>query len=191
MENIPSLKENNFLADMKILIDDHEKRLASMALLVAMGIILHRVEALLPLPSPWIKLGLANIMTLLALVFLGFREALVVTVLRIFLGAIVGGTFLSPTFFLSLAGGLAAAFAMSLAYCKGKGPFSLIGVSVISATAHTLAITLFVFVFFIRQDAFLHLLPVFFSFSLISGILTGIIANSLSHQIRHENVAFK
>jgi heptaprenyl diphosphate synthase len=103
----------------------------------------------------------------------------------------VGGTFLSPTFFLSLAGGLAAAFAMSLAYCKGKGPFSLIGVSVISATAHTLAITLFVFAFFIRQDAFLHLLPVFFSFSLISGILTGIMANSLSHQIRHENVAFK
>jgi heptaprenyl diphosphate synthase len=176
---------------MKILREDPEKRLASMALLVAMGIILHRVEALLPLPSPWIKLGLANIMTLLALVFLGFREALIVTVLRIFLGAIVGGTFLSPTFFLSLAGGLAAVYAMSLAYCKGESPFSLIGVSVISATAHTLAITLFVFAFFIRQNAFLHLLPVFFSFSLVSGILTGIVANSLTHQVRHEDVAFK
>ena len=107
---------------MKILEENQtpEKRLATMALLVAMGIILHRVEALLPLPSPWIKLGLANIMTLLALVLLGFREALIVTLLRIFLGSIVGGTFLSPTFFLSLAGGLAAVLAMSLAYCKGK-----------------------------------------------------------------------
>ena len=32
-----------------------------MAVLVALGVILHRVEALLPLPSPWVKLGLANI----------------------------------------------------------------------------------------------------------------------------------
>ena len=35
------------------------------------GIILHRLEALSPLPSPWIKLGLTKLMTLVAL-FLGF-----------------------------------------------------------------------------------------------------------------------
>ncbi|MEE2986228.1 MAG: Gx transporter family protein, partial [Nitrospinota bacterium] len=62
-----------------------EKKLATMALLVALGVVLHRLEALLPLPSPWIKLGLANIMTLIALVFLGVREAFMVTVLRIVL----------------------------------------------------------------------------------------------------------
>ncbi len=75
-----------------------DKRLVSMALLVVLGVVVqHRVEALLPLPAPWIKLGLANVMTLLALVFLGFREALIVTGMRIFLGSIIGGTFLGPT----------------------------------------------------------------------------------------------
>ena len=56
-----------------------------LAILVVLGVILHRVEALLPLPTPWIKLGLANIMTLIALVFLGAGAAFTVTLLRVFL----------------------------------------------------------------------------------------------------------
>lgn len=168
-----------------------DKRLVSMALLVALGVILHRVEALLPLPAPWIKLGLANVMTLLALVFLGFKEALIVTGVRIFLGAIIGGTFLGPTFFLSLTGGLAAILAMALVYRKGSGPFSLIGVSVVGAYAHILAITFSVYFVFIRQDAFLHLLPFFLSLSLVSGILTGIAGNILSARLTQANVTFR
>jgi len=111
-----------------------------MALLVGLGVVLHRLEVFLPLPSPWIKLGLANIMTLIALVFLGFKEAVTVTVLRVILGSMVGGTFLGPTFFLSLAGGLAGAVTMGLVYGKGSGPLSLVGVSVAAAFSHTAAI---------------------------------------------------
>jgi uncharacterized membrane protein len=48
------------------------KKMMTMAIMVALGVILHRLEALLLfLPSPWIKLGLANLMTLVALVFFG------------------------------------------------------------------------------------------------------------------------
>ena len=39
--------------------------------MVALGVILHRLEALLPLPTPWVKLGLANLMTLMALGLFG------------------------------------------------------------------------------------------------------------------------
>lgn len=48
------------------------KKMVTMAIMVALGIILHGLEALLPSP-PSIKLGLANLMTLGALVFLGFK----------------------------------------------------------------------------------------------------------------------
>ncbi|MFQ5450283.1 MAG: Gx transporter family protein [Nitrospinaceae bacterium] len=168
-----------------------ERKLLTLAILVALGVILHRVEALLPLPSPWVKLGLANIMTLVALVFLGFREALVVTVLRIILSSIFGGTFLGPTFFLSFIGGLAAMGAMVLAYRRGGGPFSLVGVSIAGAYAHTLAITFCVYLFFIRSAAFLHILPVFFCLSLVSGLLTGAAANVLTGKLAGESVAFK
>jgi len=168
-----------------------DKRLISMALLVALGVILHRVEALLPLPAPWIKLGLANIMTLLALVFLGFKEALIVTGMRIFLGSIIGGTFLGPTFFLSLTGGLAATGAMALVYRRAGGPFSLIGVSIVGAMAHVLAITFSVYFVFIPQNAFLHLLPLFLSLALVSGILTGMAGNILSSRLTEANVTFR
>ena len=51
-------------------IQNPHRRMAVIALLVGLGVVLHRLEALLPLPTPWVKLGLANIMTLIALVFL-------------------------------------------------------------------------------------------------------------------------
>ena len=162
-----------------------------MALLVALGVILHRLEALLPLPAPWIKLGLANVMSLLALVFLGFRDALVVTGVRIFLGTIIGGTFLGPTFFLSLAGGLSSILVMALVYLRASRMFSLIGVSVVGAYAHILAVLLCVYFIFIRQDAFLHLLPIFLSLALVSGILTGIVGNILSARLTQANVTFR
>jgi len=73
-------------------------RTTILSLIVALGVVLHRLEILIPLPSPWIKLGLANVMTLVTLIFLGLRDALTVTLLTIMLGSIIGG-FLSPTFF--------------------------------------------------------------------------------------------
>jgi uncharacterized membrane protein len=62
-------------------------------------IILHRLEALLPLHTKWIKLGLANLMTLMTLIYLETREAFIVTLLRVMLGSILAETSLAPIFF--------------------------------------------------------------------------------------------
>ena len=127
------------------------KRIIIMALMVALGVILHRLEALLPLPTPWVKLGLANLMTLMALVYLGTKEAFIVTLLRVILGSILGGTFLGPTFFLSLVGGLAGTAIMCGVYYRGRGPFSLVGVSVCGAYTHTFITAVCVYFFLIKQ----------------------------------------
>jgi heptaprenyl diphosphate synthase len=156
-----------------------------------LGVVLHRLEALVPLPSPWLKLGLANIPTLLAVVFLGMRAALTVAVLRVIVGSIFGGTFAGPTFFLGLAGGLAAAAAMALAYRLGSGLFSMVGVSVAGAYAHTAGIVACVYLFFARQDALWNLAPLFLLFSLATGILTGIAANTLVDRLARAGVTLK
>ena len=166
------------------------RRITILALIVALGIVLHRLEVLIPLPSPWIKLGLANVMTLVTLVFLGFRDALTVTLLRVVLGSILGGTFLNPTFFLSLSGGIAAVFAMSWVYHRGKSPFSLIGVSVCAAYTHTLTTVICVYFFWVQQEFFFTLLPVFFTFALIAGILTGIAGNFITKKLTEKKIAF-
>ena len=159
------------------------KRIVIMALMVALGVILHRLEAMLPLPTPWIKLGLANLMTLMALIYLGTQEAFIVTLVRFLLGSILGGTFLGPTFFLSLAGGLASTAVMCGIYNRGKGPFSLIGISICGAYTHTFITAVCVYFFLIKQASFFILLPFFFSLALITGILTGITGNLLSRKI--------
>ena len=166
------------------------RRITTLALLVALGIALHRLEALIPLPSPWIKLGLANVMTLVTLVFLGFRDALTVTLLRIILGSILWGTFLSPSFFLSLSGGVAATVTMAIVYYHRKGPFSLIGVSVCAAYAHTISAVLCVYFFWVRQEFFFQLLPIFFTFALITGIMTGIVGNCIKKKLIEAKVVF-
>lgn len=169
-------------------IQNSHRRLATIALLVGLGVVLHRLEALLPLPTPWVKLGLANIMSLIALVFFGFRAALEVTLLRVLLGSVLSGTFLSPTFFLSLAGGLASVCIMGLLYREGRRTFSMVGISVAAAYAHTTAIFICVFFLFIHQNVFFNLLPVFLTFSLISGILTGLLANNITRHLSKERV---
>jgi heptaprenyl diphosphate synthase len=63
-----------------------------MVIMVALGIILHRLEALLPLPRPSIKLSLANLMTLVSLVILVFKEAVIVTFLQVVIGSILWET---------------------------------------------------------------------------------------------------
>jgi heptaprenyl diphosphate synthase len=84
------------------------RKIVYISLLVAMSVVLHTLEQMIPLPSPWIKFGISNIATLLALVLLGFKEAIIVTLLRVLIGSILFGTFLNPTFMLSLMGGYPA-----------------------------------------------------------------------------------
>jgi len=158
-------------------------RITILSLIVALGVVLHRLEILIPLPSPWIKLGLANVMTLVTLIFFGLRDAVTVTLLRIMLGAIIGGTFLSPTFFLSLSGGLMSVFVMSWVYFHGKSPFSLVGVSVCAAYTHTLTTVICVYFFWVQQEFIFKLLPIFFMFTLFAGILTGIIGNFITKKL--------
>ncbi|PIQ99356.1 MAG: hypothetical protein COV66_12320 [Nitrospinae bacterium CG11_big_fil_rev_8_21_14_0_20_45_15] len=166
-----------------------ERRILTMAMLAALAIVLHRMEALLPLPSPWIKLGLANIMTLLALIYLGLKEAFIVTIVRVIGGSILAGTFMSPTFFLSAAGALSATLVMAAFYVNGRSPFSLVGICVASAYAHTATTFLCVYAFLGPMPGFLKLIPLFSFIALAGGILTGLIANGLSQKLDEEGVA--
>ena len=167
------------------------RRIIILSLIVALAVVLHRLDALIPLPSPWIKLGLANVMTLVTLIFFGFRDALTVTLLRVVLGSIIGGTFLSPTFFLSLSGGIATVFTIYWVYHHGKSPFSLVGVSVFAAYAHTLSTVTCIYFFWIQQEFFFNLLPIFLTFTLIAGVFTGIIGNFITKKLIEKQVVLK
>ena len=62
------------------------KRLSLSAILAAMAMILSYIEALIPMPVPvpGIKLGLANLIVIIAIYKLGFKYAFVINCVRIF-----------------------------------------------------------------------------------------------------------
>ena len=94
------------------------RRMVLISLLVSLGLILHIVEGLIPMNAavPGAKLGLANIPNLIALVLYGFRAGFQVFLLRIFLGSLLVGTFMTINFYFSLVGGLFGFLVMAFTY---------------------------------------------------------------------------
>ena len=113
------------------------KTLAQSAVLVALALALSYTERFIPLqlviPLPGVKLGLANIATLVALYALGWQKTIPIVVVRCFLGALFGG--LTGILF-SLTGGLISLGVM--AFCKKAPLFSIYGVSILGAAAHNI-----------------------------------------------------
>ena len=139
-------------------------------LLLAVG--LHIFEAALPSLGPWFKPGLANIMTLLALVLIGPRAAFLLAVWRVIVGSFLIGTLFTPTFVISLAGGIASAAIMLLAWRTIPG-VTLIGTSLIGALAHMTVQFVTVESLFIHQQALYYLLPPLLLLSVVTGWVNG------------------
>ena len=72
------------------------------ALLAALAISIHIIESAFPSPLPGVKPGLANVITLFTFIRYGWQTALQVSLLRVVISSLLLGTFLSPTFLLSL-----------------------------------------------------------------------------------------
>jgi heptaprenyl diphosphate synthase len=150
-----------------------------LSILVACAAVLQVAESLLPHPVPGVRLGLANIITVVAMVYIGPGSAVELAVLRTLVSAMVLGTFLTPTFVLSFSGGVVSALVMVLLYrLSGRGPFSfgLIGISVGGAVSHIATQVALVYFLFIRNSGVLWLWPWLGLSAVVTGVLTGMIA---------------
>ena len=155
-----------------------------MALMVSVASGLFALESLIPNPVPWFRLGLANIITLLAITWWGVREALIVLVLRVVLGSLLAGKFLHTIFVLYLSGGLTATLVMGLCSRLGKKVFSLIGISICGALSKNVTQLIVAYFIYIRQISIFSLLPVFLSASLFAGLLIGFIAHLIDVRMK-------
>ena len=143
------------------------KKMTFMALLLAVALSIFVAEAQLPPPVPiaGVKLGLANIVTLAALVWLGRREALTILLGRIVLGSLFAGQAVS--FIYSLAGGLMCFLVMAVILTP-LGHERLWVVSVFGAMAHNVG-QIIAAVLLTRTLQ----VAIYLSVLIISGILSG------------------
>jgi heptaprenyl diphosphate synthase len=145
----------------------------------ALAIAIHILEAAFPSPLPGIKPGLANVITLIVYLRHGLRLAIWVAGMRILVGSLLVGTFLSPTFLLSATGAVAAMLALTLVGTIGGRQVGAVGLSVVSALAHMSGQIAVAYLLFIPHPALLNLVPVLLSASLTFGVVSGLIAASV------------
>ena len=142
------------------------------AILVSMALVLSYIEHFIPLqmfvPLPGIKLGLANIVTLMALFFLGAGSAFTILILRCILGSVFGGGISGLAF--SMVGGVFAMTVMCI--FKNCRKISIYGVSMLGAAAHNIG-QIFVAVLLMGSVYVIGYLPYLLVVSVFTGLATG------------------
>lgn len=159
--------------------DDNIRKIVWLAVLIAIGLIIFLFETYIPRPLPWLKPGLANMTTLLALYLFGVEAALIVVAGRVFLGTLIMGTFLNPAFILAMGGGILAILAMATAKKIGPQLFSIFGISIIGAITHNIAQLILVEFIIVKQIEIFYLLPIL----ILSALFTGMIVAFISHYL--------
>lgn len=148
------------------------KRLCIISMLLAIAIVLNILESFIPVFVPGVKLGLANIVILIMLYEFKPTEALLVNLLRILLVGVLRGNLLSPTFVMSLSGGVLSFIVMFL-FSRLK-IFSPIGVSVLGAVSHATGQVLAAIVL-LGTQAVMYYLPFIAILSIVTGVFSGIL----------------
>ena len=146
------------------------KRVAISALFASLALIFSYVEAILPVAPgiPGIKLGIANLVVIIAMYRLNLKYALVINLIRIALAGFMFNGLYGALY--SLCGCLVSYAVMCLLYKSGL--FSVIGVSMGGGVAHNIG-QLCIAAFLVSSAGIFYYLPVLILSGTISGILIG------------------
>ena len=147
--------------------------IAQLGMFIAVAMVFSYIESFIriDIAVPGIKLGLANIVTIVVLCKLGLADAVLVSVLRIFLSSLLFGNFTIMIY--SLAG---AAVSMLFMWISVKvGFFSTTGTSILGGVGHNVG-QLIVAYLVIKNQNILIYAPVLLVSGTITGVLIGLAA---------------
>ena len=149
------------------------QKLTVMALTTAIALVLSFIESQIPafVAVPGVKMGLANIAIVYALYRLGWKEAALISLIRVVLVSLLFGS--AASFLYSLAGAVLSLLGMAL--LKKTGKFTEIVVRVAGGVLHNIGQIAMASII-LETDALRYYLP----FLLVSGILAGVVIGLIS-----------
>jgi heptaprenyl diphosphate synthase len=155
--------------------------------MIALSMALHVAESLLPwvLPMPGVKLGLANIITVICLYIFSRRAVAAIVLVRLVLVGLIIGSLFTPSFWISCGGAFASFMVMALG--RSVPGFSPVGVSLFGATAHNMG-QLFVVSQLMNSQAVFYYLPWLLIWAIPMGLLTGFSAKTAIQALRNIGV---
>lgn len=153
-----------------------KSRVAYFGVFTALALIFSYVETLIPvnLGIPGVKLGLANLIIVVALYKMRLSEAYLLSVVRVLLAGFIFGNYFSIIY--SLAGGLLSLTVMAL--LKKWGGFSLQGISIAGGVFHNIG-QFIVAAVVVETFSVTYYFPVLLVAGLLTGLVIGIVAEMM------------
>jgi heptaprenyl diphosphate synthase len=163
------------------------RRMAVIAVFVALATVLNIVErsVLVPGLPPGVKPGLANVMTLLSILTLGFRDAFFIVAVRCFMGALIAGNPVS--FLFSFTGGVFSTLVMVVMWRYFNKVVSIVKISMVGAVCHNLG-QLFIAALLVRSWQVYVFLPVLMISAVITGYIVGVLTRQLYLSLNQRNL---
>lgn len=157
-------------------------RIAYFGVFTALALIFSYVETLIPISFgiPGVKLGLANLIVVIALFKLKLKETYLLAVTRVLLSGFLFGNYFSIIY--SLAGALLSLTVMVL--LKRAEGFSVVGISIAGGVFHNIG-QLFVAMAVVEMFAVAYYVPVLLVAGLITGLMIGILAQEMLRRLVH------
>lgn len=157
-------------------IQINTKKIAYLGVMSTVALMFSYVELVIPfnIGIPGVKLGLANIITLIALYLFGYKETIIITILRIVLSSILFSSFYSMIY--SISGAFFSLIIMIIFKLCNKN--SIYGVSMAGGMFHNIG-QLFVASFIVQEIKITYYGPIL----LVSGIITGFFIGIISAEI--------
>lgn len=164
----------------------HVKKMMMLSVLLGLALIIFTVEAQIPplAPIPGVKLGLANVITLIAIYLFGRKEAFSILILRIILSSIFAGNFTG--FLYSLSGGLTCFLVMGVA-SRFLNEDRMWIVSELGAIGHNIG-QIFIAFFITGTPYILWYFPILLISAVITGFFTGMTAQIPLKKLRRMKV---
>lgn len=158
------------------------KKIVFVSILTCLSLVISLFENIIPIPIPvpGVKLGLSNIVILVTLVNIGFKESLIVSILKSILLVLVTGSVASfPYSFIS---SIFSSITMAIAYKFFKEKLSLVGVSEIGAFSFNIGQILVASIVLNNFKIFTYLPLITFS-GIFTGYFVGISSMYISEKL--------
>lgn len=144
-------------------------------------LIVSYIESIIPfsLGGIGVKIGLSNIVTILAIKTLSIRETIYINALRLIILGVLFGNLMR--FIISVSGFILSFIVMAILLKKLK--FSIIITSIYGAVFHNIGQIIAIF-FFIKSINIISLIPIYIIFGVFTGTIIGITTNLLYKKLK-------
>lgn len=166
------------------------KKMIFLSIMLSISLVLYYIENNMPpitFLSPGAKIGISNIISITILFIFGFKEAIIVLFMKVFLSSTFYGGL--STFLYSITGGILSIFSMSILKKINVKSVSIVGISVIGSLFFNIG-QLAVSSIILNNLKIFYYLPYMSIVSIFTGIFVGISGNFIINHLNKLNFTF-